>query len=212
MLRPLGVLQNALDHLDKYELDEICILRPVREKDHTYHQDIEYLRNAKSSTPLAFGGGIRAYEDIEQLEGMPVERFVISSALFNSDLELIKRLHSKYGKQSIVGFIPFSFKEQFELFCSSKNSFQSLDSLNSSALKLCDEIVLHDCNSEGLKSGFNEEVVIRLGINRNKLIYSGGVSQIIKEKLPLLNIPKSILVDNRILHRENSRKTYYGAM
>ena len=212
MLRPLGALQNALDHLDKYELDEICILRPVRDNDQSYHSDIDHLKKAKSSTPLAFGGGIRDYKDIERLDGIPVERFVLSSALFDSNMELIKRLHSKYGEQSIIGFIPFSFKEQFKVFNSSQNSFQPDDSLNSSSLKLCDEIVLHDCDAEGLKTGFKEAAASRLGINMNNLIYSGGVSQIIKEKLPLLNKPKSILVDNKILHRENSKKTYYGAM
>jgi imidazole glycerol phosphate synthase subunit HisF len=212
LFRPLGELQNALNHLDQYELDEICIIRPVRTEDQTYHSDIDRLKKAKSSTPLAFGGGIRDYKDIEPLEGMPVERFILSSALFDSDMELIKRLHSKYGEQSIVGFIPFFFKEQLRVFCSSQNRFKSFDSLNTSLLKLCDEIVLHDCSAEGFNIGFNEEVVDRLGINENKLIYSGGVSDLIKGKVSLLNNPKSILVENKILHRENSKKSYYGAM
>lgn len=212
MLRPLGALQNALDHLDEYELDEICIIRPVRDNDKAYHQDLRCLKEAKSSTPLSFGGGIRTLNDIEILEGMPVERFVISSALFNANTALIERLHAKYGEQSIVGFIPFSLAEQFRVFNSQENFFQSPDSLNKSALRLCDEVVLHDCDAEGEYTGFKTEVASAFGIDKNKLIFSGGVSGMVKNVESIPFKPKSILIDNKILHRENSKKAYYGAM
>ena len=212
MLRPLGALQNALDHLDKYELDEICVIRPVRDNNKTYHQDLKCLREAKSSTPLAFGGGIRNLNDMELLEGMPVERFVVSSALFNKNTALIERLHAKYGEQSIVGFIPFSLAEHLRVFNSQEDCFQSPQSLNESALRLCDEVVLHDCDSEGQHAGFEFGVVSALGIDKNKLIFSGGVSGIVKNEESIPFKPKSILIDNKVLHRENSKKAYYGAM
>ena len=212
ILRPLGALQNALDHLDKYELDEICILRPVRNNDQTFRQDVECLRNSKSSTPIAFGGGIRNLDDIGLLEGMPVERFVVSSALYNQDTALIERLLSKYGEQSIVGFIPFSLKERLQVFNPEENCFQNPISISLNALALCDEVVLHDCDAEGFKTGFKEEVVSFFGKIENKLIYSGGVSEMVKEKYSWVNSPKSILVENKILHKENSKKSYYGAM
>ena len=212
MLRPLGALRNALEHLDKYELDEICIIRPVRNNDKTYHHDLRCLKEAKSSTPLSFGGGIRNLNDIEILEGMPVERFVISSALFNENTALIERLHAKFGEQSIVGFIPFSLTKHLRVFNSQENSFQSPQSLNKSALRLCDEVVLHDTDSEGEYSGFKIEVVSALEIDNHKLIFSGGVSRIVKNNKSILIQPKSILIDNKILHRENSKKVYYGAM
>lgn len=212
VLRPLGTLQNALDHLDSYELDEICILRPVRTIDQSYRQDVERLRNAKSSTPLAFGGGIRNLDDIALLEGMPVERFVVSSALFNPDARLIERLHSKYGEQSIVGFVPFSLTDQLHVFNPLKNGFYPPQSLNAIAVELCDEVVLHDCDAEGKAKGFSEEAVKLLAINQNKLIYSGGVSDLAKNPRLSEFMPKSILVENKVLHRENSKKSFYGAM
>ena len=212
ILRPLGALQNALEHLDKYEVDEICIIRPVRDNDKTFHQDLKCLRKAKSSTPLAFGGGIRNLKDMELLEGLPVERFVVSSALFNQNTALIERLHAKYGQQSIVGFIPFSRTKQLKVFNSKLNCFQSPQTLNKSAMKLCDEVVLHDCDSEGEYAGFEFEVVRALGVDKNKLIFSGGVSEIVKNEESITFKPKSILIDNKILHRENSKKAYYGAM
>jgi len=211
-MRPLGQLQNVLNHLDKYELDEICIVRPIRNKDESFHSDIERIKKAKSSTPLAFGGGIRSMDDINFLEGLPIERFVVSSALFFDDIKLIERLHGKYGKQSILGFIPFFLNPTMSVFNSSKNCFQSPQSLNVSALTLCDELVLHDCAAEGEDRGFNEEVLVNLDTYRNKLILSGGVSEIARIGLSFGLEPKSILIENKILHRENSLKSYYGAM
>ena len=212
MLRPLGALQNALDHLDRYELDEISIIRPVRDKDNSYKKDVQRLKNAKSSTPLSFGGGIRSLDDIRILEGLPVERFILSSALFDKDLSVIKRLHSKYGEQSIVGFVPFSFDKQFEVFNSQKNRFQTPNAINASALQLCDEVVLHDCDAEGQNIGFTAGVMSNLEINSSNLIFSGGVSEIVRNAESIGIEPKSILIENKILHRENSKKAYYGAM
>ena len=212
MLRPLGNLQNALKHLDRYKIDEICIIRPVREHDSSFKSDVDILKNAKSSTPLAFGGGIRSLDDIGILKGLPVERFVLSSGLFNPDLCLIEKLHSRYGEQSIVGFIPFTKDKKYRFFHSSSNSLKDLCELNKKALKLCDEIVLHDCKSEGQEEGFDHEVMEVLGIDRNNMIYSGGVSQIVKNLDLVKGEPKSILIENKVLHRENSKMTFYGAV
>ena len=33
LLRPLGKLQNIINHLDKYLIDDITILRPIRDND-----------------------------------------------------------------------------------------------------------------------------------------------------------------------------------
>jgi phosphoribosylformimino-5-aminoimidazole carboxamide ribonucleotide (ProFAR) isomerase len=213
MLRPLGRLQNALNHLDQYELDEICVLRPVRRDDNTFESDLSELKKAKSSTPIAFGGGIRSLELLDLLEGVPVERFVLSSALFYDDLSIIYRICSKYGEQSIVGFIPFSFVDQrLRLFNPSVNLFQNSKSLNIKSLELCDEIILHDCDAEGSDIGFKEKIVDLMKIDPKKLIFSGGVSNMLRFKDLTVFQPKSILVENKILHKENSIKTFYGTM
>jgi phosphoribosylformimino-5-aminoimidazole carboxamide ribonucleotide (ProFAR) isomerase len=79
-------------------------------------------------------------------------------------------------------------------------------------LKLCDEVVLYDCDAEGQYNGFNEHIVKQLGINKNKLIYTGGVSEMAMRKQACLYNPKSILIENKIIHKENSKKTFYGTM
>ena len=80
--RPLGSLQIAVDSLDEYECDEVAIIRPVRDCDSLdlFSRDLDVLRELNAMTPISFGGGIRSREHLELLEGLPVERFVFSSA------------------------------------------------------------------------------------------------------------------------------------
>ena len=61
LLRPLGKLQNIVSHLDKYLIDDITIIRPIRdnENDSTLLSDLNEIKKLKSSTPISFGGGIR---------------------------------------------------------------------------------------------------------------------------------------------------------
>ena len=161
----------------------------------------------KSSTPLAFGGGIRNLNDIDLFRRNALSNgSSFHQPLFNMNTALIERLNAKYGEQSIVGFIPFSLTKQLKVFNPLENCFQSPKSLNKSALRLCDEVVLHDCDSEGEYTGFDIEVVSTLGIDKNKLIFSGGVSQIVSNDESISFKPKSILIDNKILHREKLKE------
>lgn len=207
-LRPLGNLQNAVNHLDEYKIDEISIIRPVRTIDSCLKGDIESLKRLKSSTPIAFGGGIRSLSDIDLLEGLPIERVIVSSVLFEKKIDVIDKLTDLYGKQALVGYIPFKNSNKIEVFNSSKNKFCDLSTLNLIALKNCDEIVLHDCNSEGSETGFSFEVIGAFNIEN--IILSGGVAGELKKIKKLDPHPKSVLIENKVLHFENSKMSLYG--
>jgi len=209
-LRPLGDLQNAVKHLDAYNIDEISIIRPIRTIDSYLKEDIQCLKSLKSSTPIAFGGGIRNLSDIDLLEGLPIERVILSSVLFVKNLQVIDKLTDLYGKQAVVGFIPFKRSDRIEVFNSSKNEFCDLSSLNIKAMEKCDEIVLHDCASEGSSNGFSFDAINDFKIEN--IILSGGVSGEIKKIKNLVPQPKSVLIENKVLHFENSKTSIYGKM
>lgn len=209
-LRPLGNLQNAVKHLDAFKIDEISIIRPIRTIDSSLKEDLQCLKSLKSSTPIAFGGGIRSLSDIDLLEGLPIERVILSSVLFAKNLQVIDKLTELYGKQAVVGFIPFKNSESIEVFNSSKNEFCDLSSLNTNALDKCDEIILHDCASEGSSNGFSFDVINDFKIDN--IILSGGVSSEIKRIKNLVPQPKSVLIENKVLHFENSKTSIYGKM
>ena len=86
-LRPLGKLQNILDHLEEYEVDEISIIRPVRmnDSDNSFYSDLKVLSKMKTSTPISFGGGLLNYQRVKDSRILPFERLVFSSQLFLND-------------------------------------------------------------------------------------------------------------------------------
>ena len=209
LLRPLGKLQNIVSHLDKYLIDDITIIRPIRdnENDSTLLSDLNEIKKLKSSTPISFGGGIRNINQLHLISGLPVERFVFSSALFNKESSLLRAATDLFGRQSIVGLIPFKLEEQVSVFNSQINKFVSVDKLNN--IELCDEIILYDCENEGSPNGFNKDVVNNLKINPKNCVFSGGVSDLVNSFINKNKAPKALAVENSILHREFSKSNYY---
>jgi len=209
LLRPLGKLQNIVSHLDKYLIDDITIIRPIRdnENDSTLLSDLNEIKKLKSSTPISFGGGIRNINQLHLISGLPVERFVFSSALFNKESSLLRAATDLFGRQAIVGLIPFKLEAQVSVFNSQINKFVSVDKLNN--IELCDEIILYDCENEGSPNGFNKDVVNNLKINPKNCVFSGGVSDLVNSFINKNKAPKALAVENSILHREFSKSNYY---
>jgi phosphoribosylformimino-5-aminoimidazole carboxamide ribonucleotide (ProFAR) isomerase len=211
LLRPLGRIQNVISHLDKYFIDDISIIRPVRDNDSSidFLNDLNELRKLKSSSPISFGGGVRNIDQLNLLSGLPFERFIFSSILFNKDNKLLKAASKLYGRQAIVGLIPFKLCPELSVFNSQINEFVSLDKLNRNHLEFCDEIILYDCEREGFHSGFSEEIVDRIKLDPKSCVFSGGVTGVKKYLKNTSSSPKAVIIENSVLHREYSILNYY---
>ena len=139
ILRPLGKLQNILDHLEEYEIDEISIIRPIRgiDSDESFNSDILELSKIKSSTPLSFGGGLNNKNRMNLARSLSFERLIFSSALFSDNSELFTYTSNLTGRQAIVGCLPFKFiKNRLMVFNSSKKIFISIQKINLNLLDL----------------------------------------------------------------------------
>ena len=209
LLRPLGNLQNIINHLDKYLIDDITIIRPVRKNDSksSFLRDIKELRKLKSSTPISFGGGIREINRLKLLEGLPFERFVFSSLLFNENSDVIYKATELFGKQAIVGLVPFKLDAELSVFNSSIDKFISPNQLLN--LSLCDEIILHDCINEGNRSGFLNEVVKKLNLKPKSCVLSGGISNLVNKIKKYPQPPKAVSIENSVLYKEFSKINYH---
>ena len=209
LLRPLGKLHNVVSHLDRYLIDDITIIRPIRnyEDDSILLSDLAEIKNLESSTPISFGGGIRNIDQLHLISGLPVERFVFSSALFNKDHTLLKAATDLFGRQAIVGLIPFKIDIEPSIFNSQINKFVTIDKINH--IELCDEIILYDCESEGSPNGFNNDIINKLTINPESCVFSGGVSELVNLFKNTAEAPKALCIENSILHREFSKSNYY---
>ena len=211
ILRPLGKIDNVLSYLDKYKVDEISIIRPVRNNDSfkDFSRDIKFLEKVNCSTPMSFGGGIRSLKYLEKIHYLPFERFIFSSELFNSSTKLLEESKFVFGKQALVGLIPFKYDSGLKIFNSSINKFILPSNLNMKNLNLCDEVILYDCFNEGMEKGFNLNVIDDLKINSNKCILSGGVSDFNFQSKYKRNQIKSVLIENKVLHKEYSIISHY---
>lgn len=211
LLRPLGKIQNAIAHLDRFEVDEISIIRPIRKNEikSVYLNDLKSLSELKTSTPISFGGGIRELEDLKHLQQLPFERFIFNSALFYPNNDLLHEALNLFGKQAILGLIPFQFNPSVTIYNSKRERFESVDKLNLEYLKLCDEIILHDTMVEGSNKGFNLNILEVFHDVSNKLILSGGVGSMINEIQSILPPIKSIQIENKVLHSEDSIRTKF---
>ena len=93
-MRPLGDLNTVMSFLDSYEVDEICITRPIRanENHDFFRSDIKVLSKTFTNSPLSFGGGLRSEREVKYLSQLPLERIHLSNAFININEPLIIRL------------------------------------------------------------------------------------------------------------------------
>lgn len=204
--RPLGRIQNIIDHLEEYQADEISIIRPVKgaDSDKSFYSDITELSKVKSSTPISFGGGLYNKERIDMVRSLSFERLIFSSCLL-SNTDIISYTRNLTGKQAIVGSIPLKYKNSsLMMFNSMLNKFVSIETIDSKNLSICDELIVTDCKGEGSLNSFNMNLLNHELFKSKKIIVSGGVKSnksIMKEKKIV-----SILVENKVLHSEYSLK------
>ncbi len=209
-LRPLGRLSHVLSFLDKYEVDEICITRPIRKVDSssTLLNDFEQVKLSLSNSPISIGGGIRSLKHLKALSELPVERIHFSHAFLARKENIINQSINLYGKQAIVATLPVKLKDKDLLvYDCAKATFRILDSnvldfINESA----DEVMLIDVQNEGIDDKFNFRILEQLNINNEKLIISGGLGHKTIKQAKDLGIA-SCLIENRILQKENYIKT-----
>ena len=207
-LRPLGKLQNILDHLEEYEVDEISIIRPVRmnDSDNSFYSDLKILSKLKTSTPISFGGGLLNYQRVKDSRILPFERLVFSSQLFLNDSNLIKKSSELLGRQAILGCLPFKFvNNDLNIFDSSENIFKPFNNLNYKQLDLCDEILTYDTHNEGFRNSFDKRIFENDYLKKRKIIVSGGAFSFNKYEISKFNIA-SKLIENKALHQEYSIK------
>jgi imidazole glycerol phosphate synthase subunit HisF len=214
MMRPLGQLQNIINFLEEYQCDEIAIIRPIRDIDdiESFKKDINEISKLNCMTPISFGGGLRSIKYIDMIKNLPIERLIFSSPFINKDLKLINYAIDLYGHQSIQCILPFKYIENsIYIFSSIDNSYIPFSTIDMQFIeKYANEIILLDTNNEGKNNKFSNEILDKLGIDNSKVIISGGIGNDDIKIAKQHNIA-SVLVDNKILHKEYSIRGYRNA-
>lgn len=214
-LRPLGDLQGILDSLEEYQCDEVAIIRPVRACDTLakFEEDIQVLHRLKTMTPISFGGGIRTVEHLALLNDLPVERLVFSSAFLSKDHELLETAKDLFGHQAIQCLLPIQNSEgSMQVYCSEKAMFIPLSDVDFDFIQAyANEVILLDVMHEGANNQFDFELLKHIPLSHRKLIVSGGVG-FESVKSAHKQALASVLVDNKVLHKEYSITGYKHAV
>ncbi len=98
--RYIGDPMNALRIFNEKEVDEVVVL-DIGAGDRG--PDFEFISTLVSECfmPLAYGGGIRSYEQAQKLFSSGVEKVVLGAAAFDTP-EIITEISKNYGAQSSV--------------------------------------------------------------------------------------------------------------
>lgn len=210
-MRDLGRLQGVLDALDDYGCDEIAIVRPVRDHDTdiALAADIDQLSHCSTMTPLSFGGGIRNAQHLSLLQGLPIERLVLSSAFLHGEWQLTEQASQLFGKQAIQCLLPARRNgRRLEVFCPASASFQALPSEVIELIAgLCNELILVDMANEGTPNSFDFALLDALRFPPERTLLSGGIGQETVAQAAAAGIA-AVLLDNRMLHAEYATDGY----
>ena len=146
----LGEFKNAVKSLEALEPDEINIMDLDGNISLTLKDNLPVLKSLR--IPISVGGGV----DLGEIHSYPVERYLINSLLFESDVS--HRLDNfKQGRQSLIGYLPF--KEDrgvFQYFNSTKGVFLEVGHrLLSKIFDICSEVIFLDTDHQGNLGRFN---------------------------------------------------------
>lgn len=96
---------NAVKIFNEKRADELIFLDIDASKNNA-SPDFEYIESIASECfmPLAYGGGIKTFEDAKRLFDCGLEKIVLNSSLFTNP-NLVSEIIETYGQQSVVAAI-----------------------------------------------------------------------------------------------------------
>jgi imidazole glycerol phosphate synthase subunit HisF len=207
LFRPFGSLQGVMDSLEEYQCDEVAIIRPVRAQDtfESFVQDLSVLKSLKTMTPVSFGGGIRSAEHLQHLADLPIERLVFSTAFLDGNEDLLNAAKNSFGHQAIQCLLPLKrIDNRVCVYHSGLSRSISLDDIDTAFINsFANEIILVDTENEGSQNNFDWSLLNDIPFDRNKIVVSGGIGKICVKQAQENNLA-SVLIDNKVLHKEYS--------
>ena len=177
-LRVLGKASNFSDHYYKNGADEICYIDNVATLYGTNNLSKFISETANNIfIPLSVGGGIKTLEDIKKMLSAGADRVCINSAAIDN-INFLKQASRIFGSANITIIIQ-SIKINKKYYIS-KSSGRDLIKINSIdwAQKVQDygagEIILTSVNNEGLKKGFDLELISKVSEKVNIPVIAHG--------------------------------------
>ena len=140
---------------------------------------------------------------------MPMERVIFSSAGICNETNLLNEASQTWGKQAMQCLLPVRMtNDGFQVYISKENNFVDLDIINFEFIdEYFNEVIIYDTDADGSYDKFNYSILEKIPLNTQKIVITGGVGLKIIKMAKDLELA-SVLVDNCVLHVQDSIKKY----
>ncbi len=154
---------NTVKIFNDKEVDEIVIL-DIEASKLNKEIDFDYIKDVVSEAfmPLAYGGGIKSYEEAKKLISLGIEKIVLNTyAILNFDL--IRKLVDKFGSQSVVFSLDVKKTDHGrKVFIKSGTQETQYDPVELAKIMEelgVGEIILNNIDKDGTLTGYDLELI-----------------------------------------------------
>ncbi|WP_413570383.1 AglZ/HisF2 family acetamidino modification protein [Bdellovibrio sp. HCB117] len=175
---------NTVRIFNELEVDELAFLDiEASKKNSKPNFKLLELIASECFMPLAYGGGIKTFDDVKRIFSIGFEKVILNSICFE-DPNLITKVSEIYGSQAVIGSVDYkhSFWGKAAVYSHDGTRKQNVDP-KSWALELeskgVGEILLTSMDNDGTWNGFDVKVAREVSDSLSvPLIASGGAGSI----------------------------------
>lgn len=181
---PIGNPVVVAENLDRWGVDEIIVLS-IDRSIKGLGPDFELLNalcKLPLSTPLTYGGGIHNVEQASAVIRTGAERICLDTAL-HGNLDVLYEISSHIGSQAVLASMPLSIEAGQLYWYNHVDRTQLVaDGAISGVFRngLVSEALIIDWKNEGMRNGFDLDLLRHTSIPDAPLIAFGGLSEIVK--------------------------------
>lgn len=174
---------NSVKIFNEKEADELLLLdytASVEKRSPDFAKIAEIAGEA--FMPMAFGGGIKTFDDAKKVFDSGFEKVVLNSVLFD-DISLVEKIGAVYGAQAVVGCIDVkkSFlggPKAYSYSGTKKNSYSPLQWAKVLEEAGVGEIIINSIDKDGTWEGYATDVISEVSHNvKVPVIACGGAGK-----------------------------------
>ena len=192
---PLGNPEVIIENLDRWGADEIlihCIDRSSNQMGPDFDL-LERVGGLGLSTPLIYGGGIRNAEDAVKAVSLGADRVALDTMIWDYP-DRLESLSRALGAQALIANMPVKVMGQSLIWYNYRNASElhlNQAILNRINLEWVSEVMLTDCQNEGLELGFDSAIPRLFPLKEKPLLVFGGLSNAIQIQ-DVLSLPNVV--------------------
>ena len=176
---PVGTPESIIKNLDRWSADEILV-NSIDRSINNLGPDFDLLRKIqkiKIQTPLVYAGGISNNKEAQKTIQLGADRIVVETLVDNDLTELIK-ISETLGSQSVIVSMPLSVnkrKDKILFYDYKENKEKEIPDnfLKAIEKKLFSELLIIDYKNQGLKEGFESNILKHFTYNVPLILYGG---------------------------------------